>query len=170
MSLPSTGPHELSEEQIERYARQIIVPGIGAAGQARLCSAEVFVDGHPEGARVAMQYLRAAGVRVVTATIPPSRIDCVVLAGATDLPADRVRMLAGAAPVVAWYALTDRGLRGGLTDAARPLTEVLGSATEPHVQAHPVAHRIGGADVATTVVAALLRWIEPGESYELELP
>jgi hypothetical protein len=70
MSPPVAASQPLSEEQIERYARQIIVPGIGAEGQKTLCAAEIFVDGHAAGRTVAAQYLRAAGMRVPEATNP----------------------------------------------------------------------------------------------------
>jgi hypothetical protein len=164
-----TEPPSLSESQIERYARQIIVPGVGAEGQVRLCAAEVFVDGHPEGRRIAAQYLRAAGVRVARATNPSTRIECVVLAGADHLPPERVAMLLGSAPCLAWYTLIDGGVRGGLADAEHPLPGALCAAREPLARRTHVAHRIAGADVATTTIAALLGWIKPGQSYELEL-
>ena len=167
MSAAST--RSLSEYQIERFARQIIVPGVGAEGQMRLCAAEVFVDGHPEGARVATQYLRAAGVRVGSATNPPSHLDCVVLAGAGSLPTDRVQLLIHSAPLLAWYALVEHGIRGGLANASRGLSHLSPPVAAPAAHGITMAHRIAGADVAATAVAALLGWIEVGDSYEVEL-
>lgn len=165
MNPPAAGPFSLSEDQIERYARQIIVPGIGAEGQSKLCSSVVFVEGHPDGIRVAKQYLRAAGVRVPDATNPGHRVDCVVIAGTSEIPAERFELLIRSAPIVAWYELTERGLRGGLTAAMRPSIE-RSRAPGGHL---PLAHRLGGADAAATTVAALLGWIVPGELYEIDL-
>ena len=50
---------------LERYARQVVLPEVGLAGQRRLLSAEVVVEGHGLTARVAARYLAAAGVRVL---------------------------------------------------------------------------------------------------------
>jgi adenylyltransferase/sulfurtransferase len=159
----------LSEDQVERFARQIIVPGIGADGQIRLCAARVFVDGHTEGCRIATQYLRAAGVTVYAAPTPPARLDCLVLASARDLSPARVQTLIEASPLVAWYTFVGRTVRGGLASAAAPVCEASLSREVAAVLRGKLPHRIAGADVATTVVAALLGWIQPGESYELEL-
>jgi hypothetical protein len=162
-------PHSLSADQVERFARQIIVPGVGAEGQLRLCAARVFVDGHPEGARIATQYLRAAGVTVYVATTPPPHLDCVVLAGACDLSPRRVSTLTETSPLVAWYTVVGRTVRGGLARSPFSMREVAPSRNDPDPLPGTIPHRIAGADVATTVVAALLGWMHPGESYELEL-
>ncbi|HET9062299.1 MAG TPA: hypothetical protein VFO62_03330, partial [Candidatus Binatia bacterium] len=154
-------PHSLSADQVERFARQIIVPGVGAEGQLRLCAARVFVDGHPEGARIATQYLRAAGVTVYVATMPPAHLDCVVLAGAGDLSPGRVSSLAEASPLVAWYTVVGRTVRGGLARSPFSMREVAPSRDEPGLRRRKMRHRIAGADVATTVVAALLGWMHP---------
>lgn len=52
----------LSDEQIERYSRQIILPQVGGKGQEKLLSAKVLV--HASGAvhAAALHYLAAAGV------------------------------------------------------------------------------------------------------------
>jgi molybdopterin/thiamine biosynthesis adenylyltransferase len=54
----------LDDAAIERYARQIVVPGIGAAGQEKLLESTVLLVGHPRGCATAALYLRAAGVNV----------------------------------------------------------------------------------------------------------
>jgi hypothetical protein len=168
MTLTSVGLHSLSEDQVERFARQIIVPGVGAERQLRLCAARVFVDGHPEGRRIATQYLRAAGVTVYVATTPPPRLDCVVLAGAGDLSSGRIRTLTAASPLVAWYTVDGRIICGGLASSSFSMREAVLSRNEPDLLRGKMLHRIAGADVATTVVAALLGWMQPGESFELE--
>ncbi|MGE0190647.1 MAG: ThiF family adenylyltransferase [Planctomycetota bacterium] len=49
---------------VERYARQVVLPEVGVAGQRRLLDAEVVVTGSGLAARTAARYLAAAGVTV----------------------------------------------------------------------------------------------------------
>jgi molybdopterin/thiamine biosynthesis adenylyltransferase len=53
---------ELSEEQIERYSRHIILPGIGGVGQKKLLNAKVLVTGCGGLGSPAAYYLAAVGV------------------------------------------------------------------------------------------------------------
>lgn len=169
MSASLAGSTTLSDDQIEHFARQIIVPGIGASGQRRLCAADVFVTGGAQGCRIAAQYLRAAGVRVHDHLLLRPRIDCVVLADARDVTPERLRTLIKSAPFVAWYTIDGRTLRGGLADSANPLPQRALAGTSPKTQEEQLLHRVGGADVATMAVAALLGWSHPGDFYELGL-
>lgn len=52
----------LSDTQIERYARQILLPQVGGKGQERLLQAAVSISGAHRGSEEAAQYLAAAGV------------------------------------------------------------------------------------------------------------
>ena len=52
----------LGDRQIERYSRQIIVPGIGGRGQERLLAAGIAVAGSDELARTVALYTAGAGV------------------------------------------------------------------------------------------------------------
>src|SRR6185295_12008918 len=53
----------LSEQQIERWARQIILPEVGGRGQARLLAATAAVAGTGGAARFARELLERAGLR-----------------------------------------------------------------------------------------------------------
>jgi molybdopterin/thiamine biosynthesis adenylyltransferase len=56
---------DLSEDQIERYARHIHLKEVGASGQRRLLSAKVLVIGAGGLGSPLIQYLAAAGVGVI---------------------------------------------------------------------------------------------------------
>lgn len=165
-----TGPL-LDDETVERYARQIVVPGVGALGQKRLCAATVAVVGNEHGASAASAYLEAAGLKVCRAAFSDP-VDCVVVAdesgcgGSTTLPPTRPE-----APV-AWYSLSGSTLRGGLRTAKdAPAGSDAASARGSGDDALDVAlHRTGGADAAGMVIGALLGWVAPGERHEIALP
>ncbi|HET9554262.1 MAG TPA: ThiF family adenylyltransferase [Anaeromyxobacteraceae bacterium] len=56
------GAPELTEDRIARWARQLLVPGFGAAGQERLMASRVRVIGADAVAAPALVYLVQAGV------------------------------------------------------------------------------------------------------------
>ncbi len=56
---------KLSEDQIYRYSRQIILPGIGGRGQGKLSEAKVFIMGAGGLGSPAAIYLAAAGVGTI---------------------------------------------------------------------------------------------------------
>ena len=56
---------KLSEEQIHRYSRQLILPGIGGKGQRKLAEAKVFIMGAGGLGSPAAIYLAAAGVGTI---------------------------------------------------------------------------------------------------------
>lgn len=58
----SPGATRLSDQQLDRYARHLILKEIGGAGQARLLAARVAVVGAGGIGSPAIQYLAAAGV------------------------------------------------------------------------------------------------------------
>ena len=61
----SGGAAGLSEAEVARYARQLILPGLGEEGQARLRAARVRVVGGGPSAAPALLYLAAAGVGTI---------------------------------------------------------------------------------------------------------
>jgi molybdopterin/thiamine biosynthesis adenylyltransferase len=64
----------LSEQQYQRYARQMVLPEIGAAGQERLLSAKVLVVGAGGLGSPVLQFLAGAGVGHL-AIIDPDVVD-----------------------------------------------------------------------------------------------
>jgi hypothetical protein len=92
----------LSDSERRLFARQVLLPELGLAGQQRLCASEVAIaaDGDARAADVAREYLLRAGVRLAPAADGGGF--CVPI-GSTD----DVRDLAGSAPLeacAAWLA------------------------------------------------------------------
>ena len=57
----------LTDEQVERYSRQLILPEVGPGGQERLGAARVAVVGEGAAAEAVVAYLAAAGVGWIAA-------------------------------------------------------------------------------------------------------
>ncbi len=156
----------LDDDAVALYARQIIVPGVGAAGQARLSATTVAAIGNRWGCDAAISYLAAAGLRVAT---PPfgGDVDVVVLA---DHCAAAAHELGGSRPEipVAWYALDEDSILGGLTTASQvSALAIQRSGSERDDTLARVAHRMGGLDAASTAIAAVLDWQRPPEQHRL---
>ncbi|WP_120077187.1 HesA/MoeB/ThiF family protein [Aurantiacibacter odishensis] len=62
----SDTPHPLSEERLDRFARHIVLPEIGGAGQAALSRAHVVLVGLGGIGAPALQYLAGAGIGQLT--------------------------------------------------------------------------------------------------------
>lgn len=83
----------LSDAQLERYARHIILKEIGGAGQARLLSADVAVIGAGGIGSPAILYLAAAGVGTIRVidddSVALSNLQRQILFGTTDVGAPK---------------------------------------------------------------------------------
>lgn len=118
-----------SDEELERYARHIVLKEIGGTGQARLKESHVVVIGAGGIGSPALQYLAAAGVGRLT-VIDDDRVDLSnlqrqTLFGDADIDAPKVDA------------------------AARALHRI-----NPHVTVMPVETRIGSANAAALLDGA----------------
>jgi hypothetical protein len=60
----------LTDAQIDRYSRQIIVPRIGGRGQERLLAARILLAGDPRDIEAPLSYLVGAGVGSIVLKLP----------------------------------------------------------------------------------------------------
>jgi len=127
----------LSDAQIERWSRQILVPEIGGRGQARLCAAVVEVVGAPA---LAALLIERAGPRVTVSEAPSAAADVVV------------RWMSGASHVRA-CAPSPRGLDASASRAPTPTILVAARTTDAIVTA-----------VATSPCAACVALAAPADA------
>ncbi|MFI5353053.1 MAG: hypothetical protein ACHQZS_08835 [Candidatus Binatales bacterium] len=105
----------LSDSQIERYSRQIIVPEVGGRGQERLLASRLLICGEPGDIEPMLAYMAGAGVGKIFLHTgsEKSRIDLMIaemralnpdseVVSARDFsdPADLIVILAGSAESV----------------------------------------------------------------------
>lgn len=66
LPMADAAPTQLSDARLDRFARHIVLPEIGGAGQLRLAGAHVVVIGAGGIGSPALQYLAAAGIGRIT--------------------------------------------------------------------------------------------------------
>ncbi|CAB1128417.1 conserved protein of unknown function [Candidatus Hydrogenisulfobacillus filiaventi] len=111
----------------ERFARQMLVDGIGYDGQRRILATRVTVVGPEPWVSLAFRYLAAAGFQ----------------AEAVPAPAGPLRVRVGAAETVLAPA---SGVGGGMLTAARVVLAALEAALEPgSEEEHGAGPGAGGA-------------------------
>ena len=119
----------LTDEQLDRYARHIVLKEIGGAGQAKLVAAHVVVIGAGGIGAPALLYLAAAGVGRLTIidddVVSLSNLQRQVIYGTADLGQSKAAL------------------------AAQRVT-----ATNPDVEAVAIAQRIGGANATALLDGA----------------
>jgi hypothetical protein len=102
----------LSEEQIQLYARQILLKPVGGRGQEKLCAAKPLLLGHGPALEVARIYLKAGGTTLEGTAAPGAVVgasvqwsdctDCLTEAAAKIAPAsDDTATLAGTVAALA---------------------------------------------------------------------
>lgn len=74
----------LREDQIRRYARHVLLPDVGGAGQERLLAACVAIDPREPAERIAFEYLVAAGVGTIALVAPDAALEARALAQNPD--------------------------------------------------------------------------------------
>ena len=74
----------LTDEQIDRFSRQILVPEIGGRGQQRLLESRVVIFGQSEPLVVTRRYLQATGLNVSGATQAQDAALLLVQQGCVD--------------------------------------------------------------------------------------
>jgi hypothetical protein len=143
----------LSDAQIERWSRQILLPDVGGRGQLRLLAARVGLVGSGPVADGAVDLLRRAGITVVGGSVPAD-VEVAVDLGGDD----------GAARVAPGTPLVRGRTAGGagcvLTLVGRPCPLCAPTWSRPssvtgHVLA-PAAGRVLASLVAGEVMRVLL--------------
>jgi hypothetical protein len=145
----------LDDASIERYARQIVVPGIGAAGQEKLLQSVVILAGHPRGCRTAALYLEAAGVTLAADSPAPSAI---VIANPSTTDDATLDFLTAKAAPVCWYEADEDGFVSGVHPGA-PLPRRTGRSD---TGAALDAVHDAGACAAAALACAVILGLETG--------
>jgi hypothetical protein len=141
----------LSDAQIERWSRQILLPDVGGRGQLRLLAARVGLVGSGPVADGVVDLLRRAGIPIVGGSVPP---DVEV---AVDLDVGAAHMAPGT-PLVRGRAAGGAGCVLTLVGRPCPLcapTWSPPSSITGHVLA-PAAGRVLASLVAVEVMRVLL--------------
>ena len=98
--LPSLAVMSLSAEEIERYARHIVLQGVGGPGQQKLKAARVLVIGAGGLGSPVLQYLAAAGIGTLGIVddddVALSNLQRQVLHGTPDIGVPKVESAAQA--------------------------------------------------------------------------
>lgn len=119
----------LTDAELDRYARQIILPAFGGAGQAKLKAAHVAVIGAGGIGCPAITYLAAAGIGRLTIIDD----DVVELSNLQRQP-----------------LFTDTDIGAGKAEVATAVARRI----NPHVEAVAAARRIDDANAATVLAGA----------------
>jgi len=163
----------LDDDAIARYARQIVIPGIGAAGQEKLLSSTALLLGSERGCDQAQLYLRAAGVRVLRAAAPGRAgdgdvADVVLVADATTLDERTRRSLLERETPICWYVVEDEAFTAGVHPAA-PLPASRAVSTASPSSAREAIHDAAACDAASVACAILIGLHSPSGPFRVEI-
>ena len=173
----------LTDEQVERYSRQLILQEVGPRGQERLLASRVAVAGSGVAAERVVAHLAAAGVGWIAtdpalhALVDPAQPDCTIVALADDTRDLDVAVVCDGdlggwkarARTVVWIADGSVGALPARPPAARPAASkptavrdaLLGTVAATEVVktllaiGTPLASRVFTYDPATATVTAL---------------
>jgi adenylyltransferase/sulfurtransferase len=152
----------LSDAQIERYSRQIILPQVGGKGQEKLLRARVLVNGSGPLQTAALYYLAAAGIGTVGVLAnAPFPVFCALVPGQEETSAAVLTALNPDCSVVVHRAgdvvTPERFVQEYdiVLSGPDPLHEACYAARRPFVCAH-----VSGADA----------WLFSCRGYEPDLP
>jgi len=148
----------LGDNQLERYARQVIIPGVGTVGQEKLLASHVLVVGYPPERAIAQEYLAGAGVNVCTSVDEP--VDCIVACRLDAISDDELARFGNRDTALAWYVLTGRDLTAGCIarfDGRRP-TLLRPTENELHAPETDALGSVAACDTAASTIALLLGW------------
>jgi hypothetical protein len=119
----------LSDGQIERYSRQIIVPRVGGRAQERLLAARIALIGDSRDLAAPLAYLAAAGVGTLAPIVSDGPTAALALTtGAADLNPDSTIDAYSAAPGRATLAFMIVGGAASLAAAHSMLDSIAGAA------------------------------------------
>lgn len=124
---------ELSDHQLDRYARHIVLRDIGGAGQARLLDSHVLLIGAGGIGSPAIQYLAAAGVGTISVVdddvVSLSNLQRQVLYSETQIGEAKVAAVAAAVermnPDVTFHAIRSRVDRETSPDTLKDVDVVI---------------------------------------------
>ncbi len=158
----------LSPEDIERFARQVVIPDVGAAGQERLLDSRVALIGAPEGTSVAEEYLRCSGVGLASGDDLRSA-DCILVAGLDQTPAAELDRASTSGTPIAWYELTATGFRCGSRAAGEQSALGPGERESLPEDETGAVHAAAACEAVATAIALLLGWESSPTPLEVEL-
>ena len=150
----------LSENDIERFARQIVVPDLGASGQEHVCASTLRILGDPIGVRHAETFARAVGFRADANSRDVA--SCVLVAGIRGFWPDAA---VASTSAIFWYEIAHAGLRfgGATTGASLPRRP-----RRPTGACDPLLHSLGAAELVATAVGFVLGWADTETHYLLD--
>lgn len=143
----------LTDAQIERFSRQILLPEVGGRGQARLLDARVSIEGAGPTVAITGDLLARAGVGVAYDATPQA-------------PALRVELPDGAAVVTRW---TGERLRVATTTRAVCATCRTAAPTPQDATDVAATEQLMGALVASECLHALLGLSPRERALEVDL-
>jgi molybdopterin/thiamine biosynthesis adenylyltransferase len=153
----------LSDAQIERWSRQVLLPEVGGRGQERLLAARVRIDGSGTAAELASLLVERAGPGLVSG-------DADVVVDLTGDPAHA----AAVARAAERRPLVVGGAAGSRVAVATLVDHPCGACIPPDAlaadgDADVPAAFVLGALAATEALRALLVWPEVGRLHALDL-